>query len=193
MSFGGCGFLGMYHVGVMKAIKHFVPNSKINKICGTSAGAMAGSAFIGNIDCGKLWFLCNWGCFWSTRPTTVPAGSDHYFHTECPSVRPSHNFKVKRQSLPAGTVGWPSGSLMTPVFCSLFLALSIFQLYFLNIAQLTYQGPGLSVCSHCFYKVYVRPPVKQWPSTGHDFKFVRRFFSFLRLHCILCFEWSEKC
>ena len=26
--------------------------------------------------------------FWSTRPTTVPAGSDHYFHTACPSVRP---------------------------------------------------------------------------------------------------------
>ena len=25
---------------------------------------------------------------WSTRPTTVPAGSDHYFHTECPFVRP---------------------------------------------------------------------------------------------------------
>ena len=24
--------------------------------------------------------------FWSARPTTVPAGSDHYFHTECPSV-----------------------------------------------------------------------------------------------------------
>ena len=25
---------------------------------------------------------------WSKRPTTVPASSDHYFHTECPSVRP---------------------------------------------------------------------------------------------------------
>ena len=25
--------------------------------------------------------------YWSTKPTTVPAGSDHYF-TECPSVRP---------------------------------------------------------------------------------------------------------
>ena len=41
--------------------------------------------------------------YWSTRPITVPAGSDHYFHTECPSVRPSvrpsQNFKFKRQSL----------------------------------------------------------------------------------------------
>ena len=26
--------------------------------------------------------------YWSTRPTTVPAGSDHYFHAECPSVHP---------------------------------------------------------------------------------------------------------
>ena len=26
--------------------------------------------------------------FWSTRPTTVIAGSDHYFHTECQSVCP---------------------------------------------------------------------------------------------------------
>ena len=25
---------------------------------------------------------------WSRRPTTVPAGSDHYFYTECPYVRP---------------------------------------------------------------------------------------------------------
>ena len=32
-----------------------------------------------------------------------------------PSFRPFQNFKIKRQSLPAGTVGWPSGSLMTPV------------------------------------------------------------------------------
>ena len=32
-----------------------------------------------------------------------------------PSVRPAQNFKIQRQSLPAGTVGWPSGSLMTPV------------------------------------------------------------------------------
>ena len=29
-----------------------------------------------------------WTC-WSKRPTTVPAGSDHYFHTCCPSIRPA--------------------------------------------------------------------------------------------------------
>ena len=49
----------------------------------------------------------------------MPSGSDHYFHTDCMSVRPSQNFKIKRQSLPARTVGWPSGSLMTPVLLSL--------------------------------------------------------------------------
>ena len=36
-------------------------------------------------------------------------------------VRPSQNFKIKRQSLPAGTVGWPSGSLMTSVLYVLYL------------------------------------------------------------------------
>ena len=35
------------------------------------------------------------------------------------SVRPSQNFTIKRQSLPAGTVGWPSASLMTPVFMAM--------------------------------------------------------------------------
>ena len=40
--------------------------------------------------------------------------------TQCPFVRPSQNFKIKRQSLPAGTVGWPSGSLMTPVLLLFF-------------------------------------------------------------------------
>ena len=37
--------------------------------------------------------------FWSTKPTTVPAGSDHYFFKQI--VRPSQNFQIKRQSLPA--------------------------------------------------------------------------------------------
>ena len=42
---------------------------------------------------GKLFFdiksLSGVYNFWSTRPTTVRTGSDHYFHTDCPSVRPS--------------------------------------------------------------------------------------------------------
>ena len=63
----------------------------------------------------------------STRATTVPAaGSDHFFHTGCPSVslsvRPSQNFKIERKALPAGTAGWLSGSLLAPVLlCAIFM------------------------------------------------------------------------
>ena len=41
--------------------------------------------------------------------------------TQCvrPSVRPFQNFRIRPQSLPAGTVGWPSGSLMIPVLFSI--------------------------------------------------------------------------
>ena len=28
ISFGGCGFLGMYHIGVASAFRHFVPDCK---------------------------------------------------------------------------------------------------------------------------------------------------------------------
>ena len=31
------------------------------------------------------------------------------------AVRPSQNFNIKRKSLPARTVVWPSGSLMIPI------------------------------------------------------------------------------
>ena len=36
-------------------------------------------------------FLIISAVYWSTRPTTVSAGSDHYFHTCCPSVRPGRH------------------------------------------------------------------------------------------------------
>ena len=61
---------------------------------------------------------------------TGPAGSAHYFHTGCPSVRPSvrpsQNIKIERRSLPAGTVGWPSGSLTTPVLLVIHFEVIIF-------------------------------------------------------------------
>ena len=60
-------------------------------------------------------FFGNSRDFWTTRPTTVSAGSDHYFHTACLSVRPFQLLKIKRKSLLAWTVKWPSGSLMTPI------------------------------------------------------------------------------
>ena len=50
LSFGGCGFLGMYHLGVINAITHFVPNCNITKVCGTSAGAIAAAALVGEVS-----------------------------------------------------------------------------------------------------------------------------------------------
>ena len=46
------------------------------------------------------------------RPLSRPVVITIFTQT---SVRPSQNFKIKRQSLPVATVGWPSGSLVTPV------------------------------------------------------------------------------
>ena len=55
--------------------------------------------------------------FLSARPTSVPADSDHYFQTGFPSirlsVRPSQNFKIKRNSSP--TV-WIIASRLVLVF-----------------------------------------------------------------------------
>ena len=58
------------------------------------------------------------------RPQSRPVVITIFTHVVRPSVRPSvrlyvrpaQTFKIQLQSLPAGTVGWPSGSLMTPVF-----------------------------------------------------------------------------
>ena len=36
-------------------------------------------------------------------------------------VRTYVRLSVRRQSLPAGTVGWPSGSLMTPILYTILL------------------------------------------------------------------------
>ncbi|XP_050698649.1 1-acylglycerol-3-phosphate O-acyltransferase Pnpla3-like isoform X2 [Eriocheir sinensis] len=40
-SFAGCGFLGIYHVGVAACLKKYAPNLLVNKISGASAGALA--------------------------------------------------------------------------------------------------------------------------------------------------------
>lgn len=40
-SFAGCGFLGIYHVGVASCLKKYAPNLLVNKISGASAGALA--------------------------------------------------------------------------------------------------------------------------------------------------------
>ena len=63
--------------------------------------------------------------FWST----VTAGSDHYFRTSCPSVRPSPLFKISQNKTAQAKimistdeiVVWPSGSLMTRTSCAFLL------------------------------------------------------------------------
>ena len=53
ISFNGCGFLGMYYVGVAGALNHYLPNMKIKNICGASAGAMVSVCFIAGVPSGK--------------------------------------------------------------------------------------------------------------------------------------------
>jgi patatin-like phospholipase domain-containing protein 2 len=50
LSFSGCGFIGLYHVGAAACIKEFAPFLLRNKIAGTSAGAMAAAALIGDVS-----------------------------------------------------------------------------------------------------------------------------------------------
>ena len=56
--------------------------------------------------------------YWSTRSTTV--------------IRPSQNFKIKQKSLPAGTVGWPRGSLMNSCLVTSILTNFIYPTDILN-------------------------------------------------------------
>ena len=50
LSFAGCGFIGLYHVGSATCIKTFAPFLLQNKIAGASAGAMAAAALIGEVS-----------------------------------------------------------------------------------------------------------------------------------------------
>jgi len=49
ISFSGCGFIGLYHVGSAACIQTFAPFLLQHKIAGASAGAMAAAALIGNV------------------------------------------------------------------------------------------------------------------------------------------------
>ena len=49
ISFAGCGFLGIYHIGVSACLKKFAPHLLQNKIGGSSAGAMCAVALVCDI------------------------------------------------------------------------------------------------------------------------------------------------
>jgi len=49
ISFNGCGFLGIYHVGVAAALRAYLPNMRFSVVCGASAGALAGVSLLGDV------------------------------------------------------------------------------------------------------------------------------------------------
>ena len=49
LSFSGCGFMGLYHVGSASCLQSFAPFLLQNKIAGASAGALTAAAIIGNV------------------------------------------------------------------------------------------------------------------------------------------------
>ena len=59
LSFSGCGFLGIYHVGVASCLREYAPHLVHEKIAGASAGALAACALLTGCSLGKL-FLYLW-------------------------------------------------------------------------------------------------------------------------------------
>lgn len=53
ISFAGCGFLGIYHLGVAAAFSHFLPDCQYDKLCGASAGALAATGLVAGIPVSK--------------------------------------------------------------------------------------------------------------------------------------------
>lgn len=54
LSFAGCGFNGIYYVGVASCFREYCPQVGYNKISGASAGAIAACALACHIPLGKL-------------------------------------------------------------------------------------------------------------------------------------------
>lgn len=57
LSFAGCGFLGIYHVGVACCFRKYAPHLLLNEISGASIGAIAACSLLCDIPLGKL---INW-------------------------------------------------------------------------------------------------------------------------------------
>jgi len=54
LSFAGCGFLGIYHVGVAGCFKKYAPHLLLNKISGASAGAIAACSLLCDLPLGEM-------------------------------------------------------------------------------------------------------------------------------------------
>ncbi|XP_050303226.1 patanin-like phospholipase domain-containing protein atgl-1 isoform X2 [Anthonomus grandis grandis] len=53
LSFAGCGFLGLYHVGVACCFRKYAPHLLLNKISGASAGAIAACCLLLDLPIGQ--------------------------------------------------------------------------------------------------------------------------------------------
>ncbi|CAH1127889.1 unnamed protein product [Ceutorhynchus assimilis] len=53
LSFAGCGFLGIYHVGVACCFRKYAPHLLLNKVSGASAGALAACSLILDMPLGE--------------------------------------------------------------------------------------------------------------------------------------------
>ncbi|XP_043190453.1 1-acylglycerol-3-phosphate O-acyltransferase Pnpla3-like [Amphibalanus amphitrite] len=54
LSFAGCGFLGVYHIGVAACMSRYCPELLQNRIAGASAGAIAAAALICNASLSEI-------------------------------------------------------------------------------------------------------------------------------------------
>ncbi|CAH1106272.1 unnamed protein product [Psylliodes chrysocephalus] len=54
LSFAGCGFLGIYHVGVACCFRKYAPHLLLDKISGASAGAIAACCLICDLPIGDM-------------------------------------------------------------------------------------------------------------------------------------------
>lgn len=54
LSFAGCGFLGIYHVGVAACLKKYAPHLIVSKASGASAGAIAAVCLLCDAPLGKF-------------------------------------------------------------------------------------------------------------------------------------------
>ncbi|GJQ86181.1 bmm [Trypoxylus dichotomus] len=54
LSFAGCGFMGIYHVGVAVCFRKYAPHLLLNKISGASAGALAACGLLCDLPIGDF-------------------------------------------------------------------------------------------------------------------------------------------
>jgi predicted acylesterase/phospholipase RssA len=54
LSFAGCGFLGIYHVGVVSAFRELSPSILKRKVVGCSVGSLVAAAVVCNLETGKF-------------------------------------------------------------------------------------------------------------------------------------------